>query len=129
MATVSESIPESLQPEVDAALAWFNDTQEHNFEVTGIVDAVESPAVRAPRELKLVLCGGETCQQRSFLVTATDGGFDVVLSPGTTDDVAALPDGETQAELDPPPGARRNWLASTLRQHRFVVLVFYRGFW
>jgi hypothetical protein len=39
MANVSEIIPDSLQPEVDAALAWFNSTQADAFEVTGIIDA------------------------------------------------------------------------------------------
>ena len=36
---------------------------------------------------------------------------------------------ELQAELDPPPGARRGWLDSVLTKHEFIVLVFYRGFW
>ena len=66
MATVSEIIPESLQPEVDAALAWFNGTQAEVFEVTGILDSDLTLAASAPRELRLVLCGGDTCQQRSF---------------------------------------------------------------
>ena len=36
---------------------------------------------------------------------------------------------ELRSELDPPPGARRGWLDSALAKHRFIVLVFYRGFW
>jgi len=35
----------------------------------------------------------------------------------------------TQAELDPPPGARKAWLDDVISKHKFVVLVFYRGFW
>ena len=69
MATVTETIPEPLQPEVDAALAWFNLTQVDTFEVTGIVDAQLSLEANEPRHLRLVLCGGDTCQQKSFLVT------------------------------------------------------------
>ena len=33
------------------------------------------------------------------------------------------------SRLDPPPGARREWIDRVLAQHAFVVLVFYRGFW
>ena len=33
------------------------------------------------------------------------------------------------AELDPPPGARKTWLADLAGQHSFAVLLFYRGFW
>lgn len=127
MATVSEIIPEALQAEVDAAVAWFNGTQADAFEVTGIVDAERTLAASAPRELRLVLCGGDTCQQRSFRVASAASGFDVAYS----DAEAPQPDGpeELQAELDPPPGPRRGWLDSVLAKHAFVVLVFYRGFW
>ena len=80
MATVSETIPESLQPEVEAAIAWFNATQPDEFEVTGIVDAGLSLSANDPRELRLVLCGGDTCQQRSFQVSSATSGFDVAFS-------------------------------------------------
>ena len=127
MATVSETIPKALQPEVDAALAWFNSTQADEFDVTGIVDADLTLASSAPRDLRLVLCGGDTCQQRSFQVTSAATGFDVAYSgvEAPTDEAATA----LQAELDPPPGARRGWLDSVLSKHKFVVLVFYRGFW
>ena len=125
MATVSETIPESLQPEVDAALSWFNSEQADAFEVTGIVDAELSLELNEPRKLQLVLCGGETCLQKSFLVSTSDDGFYVKLS----DAVKKTNSSEQQSELDPPPGARREWLESALSKHKFVVLVFYRGFW
>ena len=125
MATVSETIPESLQPEVDAALSWFNSEQTDAFEVTGIVDAALSLEANEPRKLRLVLCGGDTCQQRSFLVSASDDGFHVTFSEA----IAPTDSSEQQAELDPPPGARRELLESLLNKHKFVVLVFYRGFW
>jgi len=127
MANVSETIPEALQPEVDAALAWFNQAQGGEFEVTGILDADRSVAENEPRELRLVLCGGDTCQQRSFRLTKTAEGFDIAYA----DAEAPGPDGSTelQSELDPPPGPRRGWLDSVLGRHPFVVLLFYRGFW
>jgi hypothetical protein len=127
MTTVSEVIPEALQPEVDAALAWFNATQEQVFEVTGILDADLALEASAPRELRLVLCGGDTCRQRSFRITRTAAGFDV--EEAETDEPAADRSTELLAELDPPPGPRRGWLDSVLARHEFVVLLFYRGFW
>jgi hypothetical protein len=127
MATVSETIPDGLQPDVDAALDWFNDTQSDVFEVTGIIDGDLAVETAAPRELKLVLCGGDTCQQRTFRVARSAEGFDVAYSEAEpSDDDAAT---KVQSELDPPPGARRAWLDKVLGKHKFVVLVFYRGFW
>ena len=127
MPQVSETIPDGLRPEVDAAIAWFNVAQTDAFEVTGIVDADRSLAASEPRELRLVLCGGGTCQQRSFQVSRAAAGFDVAFceTAAATADAPA----ELQAELDPPPGARRDWLESVQAKHAFVVLVFYRGFW
>ncbi len=129
MATVSETIPDLLQPEVDAALTWWNNTQTDEFEVTGIVDADISLSASDPRELKLVLCGGDTCQQQSFKLTSTNGGtgFDVALAESEVPTLGAS--AEPQAELDPPPGALRGWLDDVIAKHAFTVLVFYRGYW
>jgi len=122
MPTVSESIPAALQPDVDAALAWFNRDQEIPFEVTGILDPDEALASDGPRDLKLVLCGGDRCEQRSFRIS--DGAI------GSLEDAAeTAAAAETQAELDPPPGPRRSWLDRTLDQSAFTVVLFYRGFW
>ena len=125
MTIVRETIPEALRPEVDAALAWFNRERGAHFEVTGIVDPDASLSTRGARELRLVLCGGELCEQHTFRVSRGQDGLAVALqedsSPSEPD---ALP-----AELDPPPGARRSWLDAELAKHAFVVLVFYRGFW
>lgn len=126
MATVSETIPDALRPEVDAALAWFNRDQTDAFEVTGIIDADLALEASESRELRLVLCGGDTCQQQSFIVSRATDGFEVASANADPTTEAAT---EPQAELDPPPGPRRAWLASALTQHAFVVLVFYRGFW
>lgn len=125
MTTVRETIPEALRPEVDAALAWFNRERRAEFEVTGIVDPDLSLATSGPRDLRLVLCGGELCEQRSFRVSRGPEGFEVALQ----EDSSPLEPDALPAELDPPPGARRSWLDVALAKHAFVVLVFYRGFW
>lgn len=123
MAKVSDSIPETLQPEVDAAINWFNAQSSDDFTVTGIVDAEESLASTDERELRLVLCGGDMCQQKKFSVRRTGDSFTVSFT-----DEPPISNG-TQAELDPPPGARKAWLDNVISKHKFVVLVFYRGFW
>jgi hypothetical protein len=125
MTTVEETIPEGLRHNVDAVLAWFNRREDVAFEVTGILNPEVALEASGTRELRLVLCGGDRCEQRSFRVTANGDGYDVALVDG--DQAAA--DGQTPAELDPPPGARRRWLDHALSQHAFVVLVFYRGYW
>ncbi len=126
MMSVQETIPEGLRPEVEATLAWFNAREDVAFEVTGILDPEAALEASGTRELRLVLCGGDRCEQRSFRVSAADEDYEVAL---LDDDQAQAADGQRQAELDPPPGARRGWLDRTLGQHAFVVLVFYRGFW
>ncbi len=125
MTTVQETIPEGLRPDVEATLAWFNRREDVAFEVTGILDPESALEASGPRELRLVLCGGDRCEQRSFRVTANGDDYDVAL----VDDDQAVANGQTPAELDPPPGARRGWVDRTLTQHALVVLVFYRGYW
>jgi hypothetical protein len=126
MTTVQETIPEALRSDVDAALAWFNGRETVAFDVTGILDPDVALEAAGARELRLVLCGGDRCEQRSFRVTARGDGYDVSL---LEDAAPAVADGQAPAELDPPPGALRGWLDRTLGQHAFVVLVFYRGYW
>ena len=126
MAVVSETIPSPLEAEVDAALAWYNASQPEHFEVTGIVDADESMQSAEPRELRLVLCGGDLCQRQDFLVSSTASGFEVALADAET---AENNEERVQSELDPPPGARRSWLDSVLPRHEFTLILFYRGFW
>ena len=126
MQDVSENIPGVLQPRVEAALSWFNasaDAQGQNFQVTGIIDPDE--ALAGSDELRLILCGGDRCEQRSFRVR------------GEIDSWAVEPIEESEeegdekplAKLDPPPGARSGWIDRALSQHSFVLLLFYRGFW
>ncbi|MEM1437334.1 MAG: hypothetical protein AAGG11_25025 [Pseudomonadota bacterium] len=126
MAQVSSSIPEALQPRVEAALTWFNASAEaagDSFTVTSILDAEE--ALKHSADLRLILCGGDRCEQRSFRVTGNVDAWKIELA-----DAALAPQqGKPQAELDPPPGVRSSWLDKALSQHAFVVLLFYRGFW
>ena len=126
MPQVSENIPSELQPRVDAALAWFNaseDAADEEFKVTGILDPDE--ALNASDEIKLILCGGDRCEQRSFRISGTQDDWQIEFA-----DIVAAAEGEKpQAELDPPPGVRSSWIDNVLSQHAFVVLLFYRGFW
>jgi hypothetical protein len=127
MANVSDTVPPVLQQDVDVALDWFNANQSTTFEVTGIVDADLSMQSSEPRELQLVLCGGDACLKRNFHVSRSATGFDVTYADDNSS--TASKGVEPQAELDPPPGARRRWLDSVLQQHEFTLLIFYRGFW
>ena len=122
---VNEQIPEALSPRVEAAVTWFNDSADaagDTVKVTGILDA--DAALQGSHELKLILCGGDRCEQRTFRVSGEAPSFLVEQA----DPMPAV-SGKPQAELDPPPGARLGWLDNVMAQHAFVVLLFYRGFW
>ena len=126
MQDVSENIPGVLQPRVEAALSWFNasaDAQGQNFQVTGIIDPDE--ALAGSDELRLILCGGDRCVQRSFRVSGAIDSWAVE----PLEKPAEEADKKPIAKLDPPPGAHYSWIDRTLSQHSFVVLLFYRGFW
>ena len=126
MPTVSETIPDALTPRVNAALAWFNDSPESaedEFKVTGILDADET--LSGSDELKLIMCGGDRCEQRSFRVTGSADAWTIEFA----NELQTEQDDAPQADLDPPPGVRADWLDKTLSKHDFVVLLFYRGFW
>ena len=103
MQDVSENIPSGLQPRVEAALAWFNasaDAQNQNFQVTGIIDPDE--ALAGSDELRLILCGGDRCEQRSFRVSGAIDSWAVepLEKPAEEGDKKPI------AKLDPPPGNR-----------------------
>ncbi|MEM8768967.1 MAG: hypothetical protein AAGE43_16085 [Pseudomonadota bacterium] len=126
MPTVSETIPEALQPRVDAAVAWFNSTGAaagDEFKATGILDPEESVADSG--ELRLILCGGDRCEQHTFLVEGSAEDWQISFAETALSTQAGKP----QAELDPPPGPRLRWLDNVLARHEFVLLLFYRGFW
>ncbi len=124
VADVVETIPEELRSDVEAAVSWFNEWAAESFEVTGILDPDRALASGDSRDLHLVLCGGDRCEQRSFRVRSTPRGSDVMLLEQEGEQAAAK-----QAELDPPPGALRSWIDRVRREHAFVLLLFYRGFW
>ena len=122
MSNVLDLVPEDLRAEVDTALAWFNAHENASFEVTGIVDP---PAASGSGEdLSLVLCSDGVCRQESFEVTGS-ADLPAVRWLG----LDHVQDSLGVAELDPPPGARKSWLADLAGQHSFAVLLFYRGFW
>ncbi|MEM1247968.1 MAG: hypothetical protein AAGA81_01830 [Acidobacteriota bacterium] len=126
MPQVSETIPEALQPRVDAALAWFNasdDAAGDEFKVTGILDA--DATLGGADELRLILCGGDRCEQRSFRMSGEEDAWQIDFADAPATSQPTKP----QAELDPPPGPRLSWLDEKLSQHAFVVVLFYRGFW
>ena len=126
MPEVSETIPDALAPRVDAALAWFNSSAESAgdiFKVTGILDA--DAALNGSDELRLIMCGGDRCEQRSFRVSGSSDSWAIE----SLENLSTANRAKPQADLDPPPGARSGWLDKTLPQHNFVVLLFYRGFW
>jgi hypothetical protein len=130
MTVVEETIPDALRPEVEAALAWFNQREGVAFEVTGILDPETALEASGSRELRLILCGGDRCEQRSFRVTKSDSGYEVAaFDDDPASGIGGQSEGQVEARLDPPPGARREWIDRVLAQHAFVVLVFYRGFW
>lgn len=107
MPHVSETIPSILQPRVDAALAWFNTSAEaadEEFKVTGILDANDT--LDGSDELRLILCGGDRCEQRSFRVSGARDTWEVEF----TDSIQMQQESKPQAELDPPPGVRVGWL-------------------
>lgn len=122
MTTVHDTIPGHLQRDVDAVVAWFNAREGGGFEATGIVNP--PPAATSGGELRLVLCGKGTCRQERFRVGSSENGRQIEwLGDGRAAQGAAV------AELDPAPGARRDWIDRVAGQHAFVVLLFYRGFW
>lgn len=83
MTTVSETIPDPLRDDVSAALDWFNRDQTDPFEVTGILDPDEALASEGTREIRLVLCGGDRCEQHSFRVSSGSGGYSVSFADST----------------------------------------------
>lgn len=122
MTNVLEIIPENLQSEVGAALAWFNTHENAAYDVTGIVDPPVTSG--SSQDLRLVLCGEGVCRQETFKVTGSVE-FPKVAWLG----LDHAQDSVGVAELDPPPGARKTWLADVAGRNSFAVLLFYRGFW
>ena len=124
MSNVVEEIPHELRTGVDAALAFWNESQPEPFKLTGVIDPDHVIAARTPGaefELPLVLCRGDLCIRESFLLQPTASGFDV----RSADTRAVDPPGE----VDPLEGGRIGWLDGILAKHDFVLIHFYRGLW
>ncbi len=122
MPNVSDMITRVNKEAVNDAVVWFNASYNASFEVTGIID----PPAAAGKGgvLRWVLCGGGVCRQESFQVTGSSDRPTVHwLGVDHVQDSVGI------AELDPPPGALKAWLADVVGQHDFTVLLFYRGFW
>ena len=118
-----ETIPADLQPAADAAVAWINDTENRNFELTGLVDYDGALAAEGMQsfEMGLVLCDGEICTREQVHFEPSGSGFNFSLVDAAASDVPPL--------LDPPPGLRSQWLTEAIAKHEFVLLLFYRGLW
>ncbi len=123
MPQVIEDIPARLQPAADAALAWVNQDQGANYKLTGLVDPDLdwNPEDGTARDMGLVLCEDDMCSRTQVRIQKHDTGFQV---SGLADAESGIP-----AHLDPPAGVRENWIDAQLAKHKFVVFVFYRGFW
>ena len=120
---LQEEIPAELRPQAGAALAWFNQTHDRAFELTGLVDyeqALSADAVDA-YELGLVLCDGEVCLREQVRIEPHESGYQFSSVAAGESDIPPM--------LDPPQTIRRSWLDNELKKHEFVLLLFYRGLW
>ena len=80
---VSETIPSALSERVDAAVAFFNESDlaaGDTFSATGIIDA--DNALDQSGDLKLILCGGDRCEQHSFRVSGTGSPWSIEIVNG-----------------------------------------------
>ena len=120
---IEPDIPQNLAAPASAALAWINESQDQNYELTGLVDYDDALAANAGDgyEMGLILCDGEICAREEIRVQPVAEGYEFSL--------AETPKREIPSLLDPPEGVRKNWLDSVLVKHEFVVLLFYRGLW
>ncbi len=123
MPTVIEDIPKELQPAADAALAWVNKERNASYKLTGLVDPDPNwqPEDGEATELGLVLCENDMCSREQVRIQKHGDGFQIA---GVAAEEALIPH-----HLDPPEGVRTPWIDEQLAKHKFIVLVFYRGFW
>lgn len=123
MTEVIEDIPVQLQPAANAALVWINKKNEANYKLTGLVDPdiTWQPKEGAPTEMALVLCDNETCAREQVRIQLQGDEYQIA---GIEAEDSLIP-----PHLDPPVNIRSGWLDAEMRKHKFVALVFYRGFW
>jgi hypothetical protein len=133
MSNIVEEIPESLRPEVTAALDWLNAQGGPARSFTAVVDPDATLASRergaSEYELGIVVCQESSCMRERIVVRPIGEGFEFSLvdSPAA----AGRTDGKLDppAELDPAPGALVGWIDEQLKHHQFIVLLYYRGLW
>jgi len=118
-----EDVPSRLRPQAEAAVSWINETQERNYELTGLVDYEQAlhAEVGEGYELGLVLCDGEICAREQVRVSPSVDGFQFSFVDAAESEIPPL--------LDPPEGLRSRWLEAAMARHKFLVLLFYRGLW
>lgn len=123
MSKVIEDIPVQLQPAADAALMWINEKNEANYKLTGLVDPDITwlPKEGAPTEMSLVLCDDDSCAREQVRIQLQGEKYQIAAIEAAD---ALIP-----PHLDPPANIRSGWLDQELGKHKFIVLVFYRGFW
>jgi len=129
MAQVEETIPKNLAAPAEAARAWFSQDSGSEFKLTGIVDPEDVVVSDSgPIALQLILCGSrdgqDVCLKERFDVTPSAGSFDVSYLKDSEPEI-----GSPAPLMDPPVGIREDWVENILPKHKFIVLVFYRGFW
>jgi len=120
---IEENIPTALRAPAEAALAWVNKTQQHTYELTGLVDYEQALSAKSGEgyELGLVFCDGDICAREQLRVQPIGDGYFFSTVEAPSHDIPAL--------LDPPEGVRCEWLEGVLKKHEFVLLLFYRGLW
>ena len=116
-------IPPTVTSPANAAVDWINNTEQSNYELTGVVDydSAFSAQPGEPYELGLILCDGELCRREQVRVIERDGEFEFNRAEMRQ---AAIP-----PLLDPPVGLRKAWLDEQLEKFDFILLLFYRGRW
>ena len=99
MAKVSDSIPEALQPEVDAAINWFNAQSPDDFYSHGHCGRRRvTRGDRREESFASCFAAAMSASKRSLTLHRTGDSFTVSFA-----DEPPIANG-TQAELDPPPG-------------------------
>ncbi len=114
-------ISPELRAPAEAAVAWINNTQQSAYELTGLVNDVDSHDAVDGFERGVLLCDGEICAREQVRVQRKGTDYQFELVEAQARDIPPL--------LDPPAGLRRSWLDAQLEKYEFVVLLFYRGLW
>lgn len=123
MTKVIEDVPAQLQSASTAAVNWINEKRGTSYMLTGLVDPdlMWQPEAGLATEMALVLCDDGSCAREQIRIQMQDDGYQIASIDAQ--DTLIPP------HLDPPQHTRRSWLDGELSKHKFIVIVFYRGFW